>query len=258
MAKKKRRRKRPTRPAGAAATQTQVTERPAAERATSNRALRKEEARKERERRIRQARRAQRNRRFARWGIAILIIGGTGAFITYRVVQDAQLQDRAEQLAQSLGCTPIQTDPDLIAGLTSAQIHSEPFAEGSNGVPATNGRHSSPIPPGTVAVYDQPIPEANAVHNLEHGYVIIYYSAEGENALPDDVRTELEDYVTGQTKILMAPYEGLANSFDLVAWRKIQKCDPGEDANPGDAVTVTESFVSQFRAGGLAPEPNGV
>ncbi len=258
MAKKKRRRKRPTRPAGAAATQTQIQEQPAAERATSQRALRKEEARKERDRRIRQARRAQRNRRIARWGIAIAIIGGTGGFITYRVVQDNQLQDRAAQLASALGCTPIQTDPDLNAGLTSAQIHSEPFAEGSNGVPATNGRHSSPIPAGTVAVYDQPIPEANAVHNLEHGYIIIYYAADGENAISEDIRSELADYVTGQTKILMAPYEGLANSFDLVAWRKIQKCDPGADANAGDAVTVAESFVQQFRAGGLAPEPNGV
>jgi Protein of unknown function (DUF3105) len=258
MAKKKRRKKRPTRPTGGAATQTQIREQPAAERATSQRALRKEEARKERERRIRQARRAQRNRRLARWGIAIAIIGGTGGFIAYRVVQDARLEDRAAQVAQSLGCTPISPDqPDLTAGLTSAQIHSEPFTEGSNGVPATNGRHSSPLPPEP-AVYDQPIPEENAIHNLEHGYVIIYYAAEGENALAEGIRNELEDYASGQTKVLMAPYEGLANSFDLVAWRKIQTCDPGADASGGDAVTVAESFVQQFRAGGLAPEPNGV
>jgi uncharacterized protein DUF3105 len=258
MAKKKRRRKRPTRPAGAAATQTQVQERPAAERASSQRALRKEEARKERERRIRQARRSRRLRRLTRWGIAVAIIGGTGGFITYRMVQDARLQDRAQQLAAALGCAPIHTDQNLVAGLTSAEIHSEPFAQGANGVPATNGRHSTPIPAGTVAVYDQPIPEANAVHNLEHGYVIIYYRADGEDALAEDIRSELADYATGQTKILMAPYEGLANSFDLVAWRKLQGCNPGPQANAGDAVTVAEAFVQKFRAGGLAPEPSGV
>src|ERR671919_237274 len=120
MAKKKRRKKRPTRPAGAAATQTQIQERPAAERGSSQRALRKEEARKERERRIRQARRQVRFRRAARWGIAVAIIGGIGGVITYRVVQDARLSERAATAASRLGCTPLAEaeQPDAGAGHT--------------------------------------------------------------------------------------------------------------------------------------------
>jgi hypothetical protein len=53
----------------------------------------------------------------------------------------------------------------------------------------------------------------------------------------------------------MAPYEQLANSFDLVAWGKLQTCDPREDADPDDAAVVAEFFISQLRSGGLAPEP---
>jgi hypothetical protein len=108
-------------------------------------------------------------------------------------------------------------------------------------------------------VYDQPIPEANAVHNLEHGYVVIYYAASGQNALSDDLRSALQDLVDEESnKVLMAPYPGLANGFDLVAWGKLQTFDPPAAANPDDAVTVARSFIDQFRAGGLAPEPNGV
>ncbi|MGH2662236.1 MAG: DUF3105 domain-containing protein [Actinomycetota bacterium] len=249
MAKKKRRRKPARRPAGAAATQTQIQERPAAERATSQRALRKEEARKERERRIRQARRQVRFRRAARWGIAVAIIGGIGGVITYRVVQDARLTERAATAASRLGCTPLAEaeQPDAGAG------HTPPFAEGLNGVPATSGAHSSPLEPEP-AVYDEPIPEENAVHNLEHGYVVIYYRAEGDGALSEEIRSELEDLAEGETKVLMAPYAGLANTLDLVAWRQLQTCDPPADADPGDAELVARAFVNEFRGGGLAPE----
>jgi hypothetical protein len=88
--------------------------------------------------------------------------------------------------------------------------------------------------------------------------VVVYYAAEGQNRLADDVRSQLEDLVRGENKVLMAPYPDLANSFDLVAWGKLQTCSPPEDADPDDAVTTAEFFISQFRSGGLAPEPNGV
>ena len=45
-----------------------------------------------------------------------------------------------------------------------------------NSIPATSGLHS-----GTTAIwnlYDQPVPEINYVHNLEHGGVVVQYGSE--------------------------------------------------------------------------------
>jgi hypothetical protein len=254
MAKKKRRKKRTTRPAPPAGPSSERTE---ATRPASHRAERKEQARRERERRIKQARRRQRVRWGTRWGVALAVVGGVGAFAWIQVQENQERQEEAARAATRVGCGDIQTSPDLTAGLSSQEIHSPPFTEGAGGVPATNGRHSSPLP-AEPAVYDQPIPEASAVHNLEHGYAIIYYRNEGQNALSGDIVTSLEDLAESEDKVLMAPYPELANGFDLVAWRKLQTCDPGEDADPNDAVTVARGFISQFRGGGLAPEPGGV
>jgi hypothetical protein len=262
MAKKKRKKRPPNRPAQRAGTATATasrTETP--ERTASARAERKEQARRERERRIKQARRQVRMRRAARWGIAAAIVAGIGGVVWFANRESRELQGAAEAAARRLGGSqvePMQDEVDAAAALDQQTLHSPPFSEGSNGQPVTAGPHSNPLP-SPPFVYQQPIPEASAVHNLEHGYVIVYYAADGENALADDIKTALEGYVEGEgNKILMAPYPGLAHSFDLVAWGNLQTFDPPDGADPEDAVTVTTAFVDQFRSGGLAPEPNGV
>jgi hypothetical protein len=258
MAKKKRKKqRRPDRPRQGTATAAAAT---TTEERTTARQERKEAARRERERRIREARRRQRMRRAARWGIAAAVVLGVGGFIWWQTQQSQEVKAEARAAAERLNCSPIQTKQDEVdaaAALDPETLHSPPFVQGRNGVPATAGPHSSPLPPEP-AVYEQPIPEENAVHNLEHGYVLIYYAAEGPNALADPIRSQLEDVAGGENKVLMAPYPELANSFDLVAWGKLQTCTPPEDADPEDAATAAEFFISQFRSGGLAPEPNGV
>ncbi|HKX25255.1 MAG TPA: DUF3105 domain-containing protein [Actinomycetota bacterium] len=262
MAKKKRKKRPPQRPAQRAGTATATASRTEApERTASARAERKEQARRERERRIKQARRQVRMRRAVRWGIAAVVVLGIGGAVWLANRESRELQGEAAAAARRLGGSEVQTKQDQLdaAPIEDQQaLHSPPFAQGSGGEPVTAGRHSNPLP-SPPFVYDQPIPEASAVHNLEHGYVIVYYSADGEQALAEDIRTELEGYVEEESnKILMAPYPGLAHSFDLVAWGNLQTFDPPEGANPEDALTVTRAFVDQFRSGGMAPEPSGV
>src|SRR5688500_3549588 len=182
MAKKKRKRRPPARPAQRAGAAT-ATASPTEERTVSARAERKEQARRERERRIKQARRRQRIRRATRWGIAVAVVAGVGAFVWFQTRESAELRERAAAAAERLDCTDIQTmqqEVDAAAALDSQTLHSPPFGQGQNGIPVTAGRHSSPLPPDP-SVYEQPIPEANAIHNLEHGYVIVYYADGGDN-----------------------------------------------------------------------------
>jgi hypothetical protein len=255
MAKKKRKRKAAARAAAkrAAPLTGAATEEPRGgvdtAQPVSHRAERKEQARRERERRLKLARRRQRLRRARKWGV---VAGAAAviAVITFVSTRPSDIEARAARAAERIGCGEIETAED------APSEHAEPFAVGQNGKPANVGNHNaSPLPPEP-DVYEQPIPEPQAVHNLEHGYVILYYQAEGENALPDDVREELADLADAEEKVLLAPYDGLRQdtSLALTAWRKLQTCPPPD--NPDDAVATARGFIEQFRSGGLAPEPN--
>jgi len=252
MAKKKRRKRQMNRGPAAVATEPG----PAAPEpgGPSNRQLRKEQARIERERRLRRARRQIRARRAIRWGLPFLLIVAVAGFFLWRNVTQSRA---AAQAADAFGCGAIETQQDQLdaAGALGPAIHQEPFAQGAGGEPATAGAHSSPLPPEP-AVYGDPVPEANAVHNLEHGYILIYYQAEGDAPLPDDARTELESLAEGQDKVIVAPYAGLGSSLAFAAWGQLQTCTPPAGADSQDAVLVAEHFIGEFKSGGLAPEPN--
>jgi uncharacterized protein DUF3105 len=276
MAKKRRKRRpapRPSRPrpetagaAGAGPAADPAGEVAAGGDSASRRAERKEEARRDRERRTKQNRRKQRNRRLIRWGIVLLVIGLIAGFVIYQNAQRAADEEEVKTLAASVGCEPVETRQDDLDAAQTAydtpgpggqgnQIHEPPFAQGSNGIPVTAGRHNSPLPPDP-KVYSQQAPEENVVHNLEHAYVIVYYNNEGDSALDDGLRGALEDYVETETKVLMMPYQDLANTLDFVAWGKLQTCDPGADVSSGDLVTVLTAFVEEYKNSDEAPEPN--
>jgi hypothetical protein len=216
----------------------------------SNRQARKEAARRERERRLKAARRRARTRRLVRWGVVLAVLGGIAAVIWYQVTAGRRLEEEATAAAAAFDCSdPEPPLPDAGRG------HEPPFAEGQGGIPAASGNHTPTTLPPEPKVYEQPVPEANAVHNLEHGYVMVYYRADGENALPEPVLTELEQLVEGESEVIMAPYPNLAegSNLALVAWRRVQTCQVPADADAADAATVARHFIDRFR-NELAPE----
>jgi hypothetical protein len=132
--------------------------------------------------------------------------------------------------------------------------HDPPYAHGEEGTPAAGGNHT-PIPlPAEPKVYTQQPPEESAVHNLEHGYVIIYYRP-GDSPLPQEIVAALEDLVNGETEVLMAPYEGAESALWLIAWGVRQACEPAAGANPADVVLVAQAFIDEWKNGPYAPEP---
>jgi Protein of unknown function (DUF3105) len=121
--------------------------------------------------------------------------------------------------------------------------------------PATSGPHYPvPLPPQP-AVYTAPVPEARAVHNLEHGYVWVYYQAAGADALPAPAVDALRSAAAGQRKVLMAPYPQLpaGAALDFAAWDELQQC--GSGVTPSEAIAALGAFVTAYREGPLAPEP---
>jgi hypothetical protein len=253
MAKKRKKRRNPQRPGrprqeqGAAAVATAERE-VDGQQPASRRAERKEEARRERERRIRQARRRQRTRRLVRWGIVAGVAGGIAGAIYLAGSESREIKEKAAAAAVRVGATEVETEE----GLPNA--HKEPFGVGQGGVPAIGGNHTPGALPAEPKTYQQQPPEETAIHNLEHGYVIVYYADEGDNALDPDVVSALEDVVNDETEVMMSPYQGLAQPLYLVAWGARQAIDPPEDASADDVVLVTKAFIDEWKNGRFAPE----
>ena len=251
MAKKRKKRRHPQRPrpqgTGTATEPRPAAEQEDAERAPSRRAERKEEARRERERRIRQVRRRRRTRRLIRWGIVLGVAAGIFAIVWYSGRADRELEKQAAAAAERVNASEVETEEGL------PNEHVEPFAVGVGGVPAMGGNHSNALPPEP-KVYMQPVAEENSIHNMEHGYVLLYYAADGENALDEKFVSSLEDLVNDETEVLMSPYEGLAEPLYLVAWGARQSVDPPADASAEDVTLVARGFIEEWKNGEFAPE----
>ena len=254
MAKKKRKRQ-PQRPRPRP--QTGAAEAGAAREAVesegslpaSRRAERKEEAKRERERRIKQARARQRNRKLIRWGILLLVVVVIAGIVWFAGRQERQEQEEAALAADRISCTEIEEQE-----ATLPNDHKEPYASGEGGVPAFGGNHTGGTLGADPKVYQQQPPEQTAIHNLEHGYVIVYYAADGDNALDAEIVSALEGMVEGESEVLMSPYDGLDQPLYFVAWGARQSCDPPAEADPADAVDVAEGFISEWKNGDFAPE----
>ena len=122
--------------------------------------------------------------------------------------------------------------------------------------PATSGYHDPsplPIPP---RVYSEPVSETNAVHNLEHGAVIMYYSQSGDAALPQDVVDRLATIANDGHNVILAPYEPLPDgtALALAAWNKLQTCPATTTVS--QSATIANGFIDAFVCTSNAPEGN--
>jgi Protein of unknown function (DUF3105) len=194
-------------------------------------------------------------RRLSRVGIVVVLAGLIAGFIYLRSGEDRRVREAAAQAAQRLGCGDAQDLPD--EGREHLAAGEAPPDYGTS--PATSGKHNgSPLPPDP-AVYDQPFDvalEAQAVHNLEHGYVVMYYRQDGDAALPAPTVDALADLANGEDQVLLAPYPELpeGDSLAFAAWTHLQTCPSVTPQNTDDVVAVARGFINQFKDGSDAPE----
>lgn len=258
MAKKKRKKQRRPdrpRPAAPAAREEEARAEP------SNRQLRKEQARRERDRRIRQARRRRRLGRVAKWTTALVVIGGIGYGIWYLTTRPTTLNDEAQAAMTRLGCEGegvMEPANETPAG-ASHLVEGEPPPDYRTD-PPTSGKHAPATLPAEPSVYQEPLAGdqlAQAVHNLEHAYVIAWYRPDGPDALDQSVVDALTGYAESQNKVILAPYPDLpeGSSFALTAWTKLVRCPATSSSD--DVLAITEGFVEEYRGSGDAPEPQG-
>lgn len=89
--------------------------------------------------------------------------------------------------------------------------------------------------------YDEPVPNENAVHSLEHGAVWITY----QPGLDDGAVSTLEGK-TRRREIIVSPYPGLASPVVASAWGRQLRVDSADDPR-------IDQFISAFQDQ-VAPE----
>ena len=88
-----------------------------------------------------------------------------------------------------------------------------------NSVPPTSGRHF--VTPLIFNEYTQPVAEIQAVHNLEHGAVILQYGNKIPQAQIDSITAW---YRKDPNAIIVAPLPSLGDKVALTAWTYWAEC----------------------------------
>lgn len=109
---------------------------------------------------------------------------------------------------------------DKISDLGGGHVDQSVTVSDYNSNPPTSGQHW-----GTTAawgVHDEPVPNEQQVHNLEHGGIVIQY----DPSLPADQIEQLREVANQcSVKFLLAPREGMDTKIGLAAWNRILKLD---------------------------------
>jgi len=88
-----------------------------------------------------------------------------------------------------------------------------------NSFPPTSGPHY--YVPAVWGSYDSPVSEYQAVHNLEHGGIVIQYGP----GVPKDTITKIGDfYQSDPVALLVAPLPKLGDKVSVTAWTHLALC----------------------------------
>jgi hypothetical protein len=93
-------------------------------------------------------------------------------------------------------------------------------------------------------IYTSPVPNENAVHDLEHGAVWITY----QPSLPKDQVQKLTSIATGQTYLDLSPYPGIPTPVVVSAWGLQLQLPNANDPR-------LEAFIKKYKQGPQTPEP---
>lgn len=142
-------------------------------------------------------------------------------------------------------------DPKALADATK---HTTATVDYGKNIPPTSGQHNpTPLPVGAKKFYsreDNPPPE-RAVHNLEHGYVVVWYDKTVSDADVKLLQTAADSAVG---KFVVVPWEREDFPGDkhivLTAWSERQQCG-------GVSGAAMETFMNNYGGvHGKAPEKN--
>jgi hypothetical protein len=145
--------------------------------------------------------------------------------------------------------------PEYEAGSDGAEIEGvETFENDTTHVEGTVEYEQSPPAGGphnarwlNCGVYDQPVPNENAVHSMEHGALWVTYDPE---AVSGDELTTLKSHLPS-SYVVLSPYEGLDAPIALSGWNTQLKVESADDERIGQ-------FFEEYWRSQNVPEPGAL
>lgn len=179
--------------------------------------------------------RMKRNRRIAIWASV-----GAGVAIVALIVTTVLL-------------TPQR--PSYTAGGEGAEIEGvETFENASEHVEGVVDYEQTPPAGGqhnpawlNCGIYEEPVPNENAVHSLEHGAIWVTYDAE---ALSDEELETLKGQLPG-TYVILSPFDGLPSPIVLSGWNSQLQVEEADDPR------IAEFFEEYWQSQNV-PEPGAL
>ena len=219
-----------------------MSKRPSTTPPRLTKAERKEQARRERVELQRKMARAKRNRTIAiavagvlAVAVAVYVVTQSGGDENASSDSPAALLQQATQAATAAGCDapknvgPYQPDTQDQAHVSDAEA--PPLSRYPTQPPASGPHNPVPLPAG---VYPTAPSVHQAIHSLEHGGVIVWYSPDAPSAQVDRLTAFYGDNVQAGSRVIVAPYdypdEGAAGQLPagtqmaLVAWHYVERC----------------------------------
>lgn len=160
------------------------------------------------------------------WSLSALAVLAIGGIIAVTVVGNRQLVE-ARQID---GLQTFENEATHVAGTVDYPQ-----------TPPAGGPHNSVWM--NCGVYDQPVPNENAVHDLEHGAVWATYDPSLPQSEVDALIEAMPD-----TYSVVSPYEGMDSPIVLSAWDAQVAIDSPDDPR-------LDAFVERFWQASTAPEP---
>ncbi|MFL5799227.1 MAG: DUF3105 domain-containing protein [Actinomycetota bacterium] len=196
-----------------------------------------------------------------------MLVTGAAGFLVFNVLKNTKLESESSSLrsrllphaseaASQAGCSAIQRVPPY-ADDDREHVSAIPALSTYSSDPPTSGPHLiNPLPAG---VYSRPPDMGRAIHSLEHGAAIVWYSPDASGSALD----ELKSAMRSAPYVIAAPYQydqkggSLPTGKDMVmvAWHRMESCS---DVSAGAAVGFIHRLA--FDAGhpsayrGRAPE----
>ena len=141
----------------------------------------------------------------------------------------------------------VQLFEDEVAVFSAADRHVQSGVTVQyNSNPPTNGKHSGGAAPWGIS--EEPVARELAVHNMEHGGVVIWYNCDGGpqpldepacDRLLEDLTGVVDPRVDDGLYIVVTPYSEMENRIALTAWQYLDAFDEF------DADRV-EAFIASF------------
>ena len=173
--------------------------------------------------------------------ILIVVASGSEAPIQQTAPQPAPVE---QETAATSGCTDVFEEP-----ATLEAYHLGPGEEmPQEAFPATSGPHAAGALPA--GIYTEYVNEAEALHSMEHGYVVIWYDPE---VLPQETFDAVAT-VANQAEVIMAPYDLEQNGIVFASWERLQGCDAAADPNLVSQAAAT--YITSYLNAPNAPEPH--